>query len=58
MKKRQAKYKIIGCDHRFVPTTNTYKECDTCELTRENKECLCDIATGERYYVFLKYFED
>lgn len=58
MKTKPAKYEIIGCDHRFVPTKETYKECNTCNLEITDNECLDDIKAGERCYAYRKYYED
>lgn len=53
MKKKTPQYKIIGCDHRYVPET-PFKKCSECSLKLTDDECRDTIAVGERYYVYEK----
>jgi len=47
MKKKHSKYKIIGCNHRFVPESQ-YKKCSECSLKTTDVECIDNIAVLER----------
>lgn len=47
-------YQIIGCNLMFGATLHTYKGCETCNLTTDDNECLCDIMVVERHYIYQK----
>ncbi|MDM7919438.1 MAG: hypothetical protein QUS12_09765 [Methanosarcina sp.] len=50
--KRKKRLIIYGCNHRFNPSKETEKECDTCNITPDDNECKDDIVVGERCYMY------
>ena len=53
-RKHPASYEIIGCDHRFVPSDENTKYCNSCRITRDSDECKVNIMVGERCFVYKK----